>query len=387
MTNKFTLPIIIVCFLIGETLLFGFGIMYADQTSQGQELNLETLRGQLSSAIASFYSQKIEFVWENGQRKKFVLLSELVTKYQRAYNHQENWRVDYQKLAAFLQPLAKEINTEPQNPSLVWEEKGRRVKEFTLPKDGQKLNVSETSRRLASSLMSGKTSVVLAIDKIPPSATATEETMNFSSLLAGGESNFKGSPVNRIQNIRVGSSKLHGIVIGPGEIFSFNGIVGSVDAENEFKSELVIKNGRVTPEYGGGLCQVSTTLFRAAVLAGLPIIERKGHSLPVHYYDPQGFDATVYPDVTDLKFRNDTPGYLLIQRKIQGTILTFELYGISDERAVEITGPLVYEQKGGILKTILTRAVQYADGRSVKEEFRTGYRSAVSSPNERNPLE
>ena len=97
---------------------------------------------------------------------------------------------------------------------------------------------------------------------------------------------------------------------------------------------------------GGGVCQVSTTLFRAALNAGLPIIERRAHSYRVYYYEqgyPVGLDSTVYDPTTDLKIKNDTGNYVLLQTKIdtKNMHLTFELYGANDGRIVEISKPVI----------------------------------------------
>ncbi len=207
-------------------------------------------------------------------------------------------------------------------------------------------------------------------------------------MLARGESNFTGSPKNRTHNINVGSKKFNGILVKPGEEFSFNKLLGPVDASSGYLPELVIKKGTLVPEYGGGLCQVSTTLFRAAVLAGLPILERHPHALPVHYYNPQGFDATIYPGVSDLRFKNDTPGYILIQSEITGSQMNFEIYGTNDGRKVTLDGPNQYDIKpNGSLKAILTRTILYPDGTEKKDVFQSSYKAPGSFPVVTNPLE
>ena len=179
-----------------------------------------------------------------------------------------------------------------------------------------------------------------------------------------------------------------GIILRPGEQFSFNNLLGPVDASTGYLPERVIKEGKLIPEYGGGLCQVSTTLFRAVFHTGLPIKERRPHSLPVRYYNPQGFDATIYPGVSDLKFTNDTPAHILIQAKVVGSKLNFEIYGTSDNRRVVTDGPRQYDvQANGALKAILNRTTIYADGIEKKDEFRSSYKSPSLFPTVRNPLE
>ena len=111
------------------------------------------------------------------------------------------------------------------------------------------------------------------------------------------------------------------MLIAPDEEFSFNRALGEVGPAQGYLPELVIKNNKTIPEYGGGVCQVSTTMFRAAVYSGLEVTERRPHAYPVKYYNPQGFDATVYSPSPDLKFKNNTGGWILIQTRIEGNNL------------------------------------------------------------------
>ena len=132
------------------------------------------------------------------------------------------------------------------------------------------------------------------------------------------------------------------LLIKPGETFSAIKAIGTIDEENGFKKELVIKDNKTTPEFGGGLCQIGTTLFRAALGSGLPLAERRNHSYRVTYYEPAGTDATIYNPSPDLKFLNDTRGYVLIQTKIDGTKLIFEFWGKRDGRESSYTNPVIY---------------------------------------------
>ena len=153
-----------------------------------------------------------------------------------------------------------------------------------------------------------------------------------------------------------------------------------------YQPELVIKGGQTIPEYGGGLCQLSTTVFRAAILAGLPITERRPHSFPVKYYNPQGFDATIYPGVTDLKFINDTGKHILLQTRIDGTQLIVEFYGSNDGRQVAMDGPYQYDQKAnGSMKAYFIRTISYPNGEKKEERFNSNYQPPFAQA--RNPLE
>lgn len=163
------------------------------------------------------------------------------------------------------------------------------------------------------------------------------------------------------------------MIIRPGEEFSFNKFLGDVDAEHGFLPELVIKRTGVVPEFGGGLCQVSSTTFRAAMNAGLPIVERRAHSFAVQYYAPQGSDATIYPGVTDLRFTNNLNSSLLVWTRIEGTRLFFDFYGTKDDRIVEFDGPVQYDKKtDGSMKATWTRRVKL-NGTTTEQVFRSTY--------------
>jgi vancomycin resistance protein YoaR len=177
----------------------------------------------------------------------------------------------------------------------------------------------------------------------PTVTTDKANTFGVKELISSGYSEFAGSATGRIHNIALAAGRLNGVLIKPGETFSFNEAVGDISAATGYQSAYIIKDGRTVLGDGGGVCQVSTTLFRAALNAGLPIIERHAHAYRVHYYEEAGFkpglDATVYGPTYDLKFKNDTPASILIQTKTDVTnlSLTFDLYGTSDGRKAQIS--------------------------------------------------
>ncbi len=170
------------------------------------------------------------------------------------------------------------------------------------------------------------------------------QALGITELVVDGYTTYNGSPENRQHNIATGVAKYNGIMIAQGEEFSFDENIGPVDGEHGFLKELVIKPEGTIPEFGGGLCQVSTTLYRAALYAGLPILKRSPHSYAVQYYAQvggHGLDATVYPPNVDMKFKNDTPGPLIIQAYTEGTSAHFKLYGTKDTRTVNLDGPYI----------------------------------------------
>ena len=162
-------------------------------------------------------------------------------------------------------------------------------------------------------------------------------------VLAIGTSQFVGSPTNRRINIAVASKLYNGRIIKKGATFSFNSILEpNFSEENGFVEELVIKGGESIKELGGGICQVSTTMFRAALNAGLPIKERYPHTWAIPYYIPHGLDAAVYLGSKDLKWTNDTAGDVLIQTVLYGNTVHFILYGTPDNRQISFDGPYLW---------------------------------------------
>lgn len=202
-------------------------------------------------------------------------------------------------------------------------------------------DVGEKKKDISQSLIS----LPVEIAK-PEVTTESSNNLGLKDLLGVGESRFAGSITGRIHNIELAASRLNGRLIAPGEIFSFNNALGDVSAATGYQSAYIIKDGRTVLGDGGGVCQVSTTMFRAALNSGLPIVERWAHSYRVSYYEqgfPPGIDATVFDPSNDLKFKNNTPAYILIQAKTDTAKkeLSFSLYGTSDGRIAELTKPVI----------------------------------------------
>lgn len=258
--------------------------------------------------------------------------------------------IDEVKVAQEVTRLSALYNSEPQNP--VFKFVNGRVEEFLPSKPGVTLKESEAKQQFAVALAQlEKTgedqSVALAItEKQADTQTADVNNLGITELIGVGTSSYRGSISARIYNISLGSSKFDGVLLAPGETFSFNQVVGDVSAYTGYKQSYIIQNGATVLGDGGGLCQVSTTLFRAVLNAGLPIVERRGHSYRVGYYEQDsgpGIDATVYYPTTDFKFKNDTPGHILIQTYAdpKAATLRFELYGTSDGRVATVGKPVI----------------------------------------------
>lgn len=270
--------------------------------------------------------------------------------------------------AQVLEQAAQAINQEAKNAKLVI--KDGWAEEFEPGQNGQILDKYLTQKALATGV---KTIDLPVIITRPEKTLGETNNLGIKELVAIGESDFKGSSYNRRVNINVGASKYQGLILKPGEEFSFNKFLGDVDSKNGFVPELVIKRTGLVPEFGGGLCQVSSTAFRAAMNAGLPITERRNHSFAVQYYAPQGTDATIYPGIIDFKFINDLSSHLLVRTRIENDKLYYEYYGTKDQRKVSFDGPHQYDKRGdGAMKAIWTRWVEN-NGETVEQVFRSTY--------------
>ena len=280
------------------------------------------------------------------------------------------WEISGEQMMAWLDPtgatgwktleiedwvgeLVAGIDRPVQNASLRFIGEGR-VEEFKPAVPGievkQEQLVSDVENGLSRVEKWGEIENINILTKVvePTIKTGEVNALGIKELVGKGTSSFAGSIPNRIFNLQKASTKLDGLLIAPGETFSFNKQVGDVSAATGYKQAYVIKEGRTVLGDGGGLCQVSTTLFRAALNAGLPIEERWAHAYRVHYYEEDGqpgFDATVFSPSVDLKFKNDTPAYLLIQLEIDvaKNKMAFALYGTSDGRTATVSIPRVWD--------------------------------------------
>lgn len=298
---------------------------------------------------------------------------------QKTYSHSFNEK----NIDTFLNDLAGKINTSPVNAKLQMGE--GKVSVFALSSQGVQLDMTESKKTLLEYIAQGDFAVplILPVKKTDPVvSTDSIENLGINTLLGEGFSDFRGSPSNRIFNIKTATERFNDLLIKPGEEFSFVGNLGEVDAEHDYLPELVIKNDKTEPEFGGGICQVSTTAFRAAIYSGLKITMRQNHAYPVSYYNPQGMDSTVYIPRPDLRFMNDTPGYILIETKIEGTKLFFDFYGTSDGRSAKVIGPKITERgTDGSMKATFTQEIYDKDGNLQRSDvFNSVYASPAKYP-------
>lgn len=250
--------------------------------------------------------------------------------------------VDGGKVLTYIEGLSERYDRPAQDARLAFV--GGKVEEFAPAREG----IEISKREAVGSIMAGVeqlllegeevAEVELAVVRTPPKVS-TEEVNNLGIVerIGKGESYYAHSIPNRVYNVGLASKRVSGALVAPGEEFSFNQAVGEISQATGYRTAYVISNGRTELGDGGGVCQVSTTVFRAALNAGLPITERWAHAYRVGYYEQNakpGLDATIYSPSKDLKFVNDTPGHILVQAIVDepNRHLTIEIYGTKDGR-------------------------------------------------------
>jgi len=251
--------------------------------------------------------------------------------------------LDQAKLTAYLQEVAKQIDQPPRDGRFDFDPATGILTPIVSSQDGRSLNITETVRLVNAQAVTDQRQVLLPVTITKPQvATENAESLGIEELISEATTYFKGSSQGRMHNIQVAASRFHGFVIPPGETFSFNEHLGEVSAATGYEESIIISGNRSAVGIGGGVCQVSTTAFRAAFWGGYPITERWAHGYRVGWYEPPvGIDATVYSPRIDFKFVNDTPHYLLIETEtdLKAGTVTFHFYGTMTGRTVEMEGP------------------------------------------------
>ncbi|HVZ12394.1 MAG TPA: VanW family protein [Patescibacteria group bacterium] len=259
---------------------------------------------------------------------------------------------DQNALASSLAPIQANIHKDPVDAE--FNVQNNRVVAFKQSENGVDINFDNLNKELTGSIPHlatvdnpGITQFDIPIKITPPNVT-TEQANNLGIVeqIGVGHSTFYHSIPGRVHNVALATSRINGALVAPGEEFSFDKMLGDVSAYTGYQQAYVIQNGKTVLGDGGGVCQVSTTLFRALLNAGLPITERHAHAYRVGYYEqdePPGLDATTFVPTVDLKFRNDTGHYILIQGVADTTNLTmtFTLYGKSDGRVSQVSTPVI----------------------------------------------
>ena len=253
---------------------------------------------------------------------------------------------DKEKLSDYLKVVSDQVDQPLKEAQFNFNPSTGRVAAFQPAQEGRALDMDKTATliRLALKDERAKT-ITLPVEIIAPSIPTDQvNDLGIKELIGQGLSHFAGSIQNRIYNVSLTAGKINGVLIPPGEVFSFNKTVGDISAATGFKQAYVIKEGRTVLDDGGGVCQDSTTLFRAVLNAGLPVVKRTAHAYRVGYYEqgfPPGLDATVFYPTVDFQFKNDTDHHILIQAYTKSLTLYVDLYGTSDNRVATLTKPVV----------------------------------------------
>ncbi|MFA5987738.1 MAG: VanW family protein [Candidatus Paceibacterota bacterium] len=261
-------------------------------------------------------------------------------------------QINQQKLNQFVDENISKWLDRPAKEVKIFTDKDGKVVIEGQGSDGKKVQREQLKRALELAVENKIESIPIPTISITPKINISDDlsAKGITERLAVGHTSYYGSPNNRVVNVKEGASKFNGVIVAPDEVFSFNTALGPVDGTTGFKKELVIKPEGTIPEFGGGICQVSTTMYRAALFAGLQISERNQHTYAVSYYSQilgHGLDATIYLGGPDLKFKNDTGHHVLIQTYTEGDYeLYIVFYGTADGRRVEMEGPYLSNHVG-----------------------------------------
>jgi vancomycin resistance protein YoaR len=317
----------------------------------------------LDSMTATISAKDLEFGYDQtliakqafslGRSDKFLSNVSIVFQaYFNGINLRPSYRYSEETLSKVLAPFIEKTNKEPVDAIFTFQ--NGKVLTFKPSENGREINIDKIKLDLVSKfskiLLEQKTEGVFipisTVTLTPKITTDKANNLGIKELIGEGISFFYHSIQSRIFNITLAASKINGALIAPNEIFSFDKALGDVSKFTGYQQAYVIQNGKTVLGDGGGVCQVSTTFFRALLNSGVPIIERHAHAYRVGYYEQNGspgLDATIYVPSVDLKFKNDTNNYILIQTRIdpQEQQLSVFLYGTSDGRTVKLTRPVV----------------------------------------------
>ena len=257
--------------------------------------------------------------------------------------------VDSSLISQRLAPLAPELARNPENARFIFNDDTRQLDLHKPAVIGRQLNVEASIEAINRALSNGRQRVELAFDTTDPEvrSDATAEELGITENVVATSTYFAGSSGSRIQNIGTAAEAFHGLLVAPGETLSMAEVLGDISLDKGYAEALIIFGNRTIKGVGGGVCQVSTTLFRAAFHGGYQLDERHPHAYRVLYYESgpnspgPGLDATVFVPLVDFKFTNDSEHWLLLETYLYGNQLLWKFYSTSDGRTVSwtTTGP------------------------------------------------
>jgi len=354
--------------------------------------------------FAEDFGKKTDFVFKYNGYKWYIKGNKLVTW----LTLKEDGEIGINRIkleAYFKENVNRLIENPPRNSR--FEIRNGEIIEVVSGKKGNVIDMEKVVQQIEKIISEAKANLNLEsnIINIPVETIKVEPKITkdiilkyqIKDLVGEVRTSFAGSSADREHNIKIGVATITGMLIAPGEEFSTIASIGPVSEKEGYLKETVIKQNKTMKEFGGGLCQVATTLFRLALNAGLPITERINHRFVVNYYNPPGLDAAIYGPHPDLRFVNDTGNYLLLQARVENKQVIMELYGTKDGRTVEIFKPTIYnkipapetkyvqsnqlfvgqtkctEMPHNGLTTDVLYTVNYPDGTIKKRNFRSIY--------------
>ncbi len=254
-----------------------------------------------------------------------------------------------QSLLNYLGSIAPSLLVEPVNARMFFNDERKEIELVQNAIIGKALDLDQSVDQIIQQLQAGQHEATLIMRDVEPAVKddSTAASLGITELIFEGHSYFYGSSADRLQNIRTAAASFYGVMVAPGEVFSMAKYLTDISLENGYAEAIIIVGDQSVRGVGGGVCQVSTTLFRTAFFAGFPIVERYPHAYRVGYYEQDangwvntnlaGLDATVYVPVVDFKFRNDTPYWILMETYTTDYSLTWKFYSTSDGRSVDWT--------------------------------------------------
>lgn len=257
--------------------------------------------------------------------------------------------LDTDKLSAWLEDrIAPDVDRDPVNAQVGWNEG---LVATTASVDGVRLRPSDLAASVQKSLFGDHQSIVLPVDVIKPEIDGSNlGALGVTTLIGRGDSNYAGSIDGRATNIEVGTALMNGTLIPPGGEFSFNHAIGVISEDQGFVEAQVIDGERIGRDIGGGICQVSTTVFRAAFEAGLPITERNPHRYRIPFYEmdgwPPGLDASILQPEGDpfgggdFRFANPSNSWMLVEAWTTGEQVVVNIYGTDLGYTVKVSDPI-----------------------------------------------
>ncbi|MEA3407583.1 MAG: VanW family protein [Chloroflexota bacterium] len=252
--------------------------------------------------------------------------------------------IDREAIRLFLRQIADDMARPPREGRYDYDPQEQQLTVLAPAQNGYALDVEAAQDRVAAACLSPQREVSLPVYVIRPHVTRADlEELLPLDLISKGQSSFEGSRPGRLQNIRVATARFHGVTVPSQATFSFLDHLGLVTVANGYTQSWIIYGDRTVLGPGGGVCQVSTTCFRAAFWGGYPIVERHPHAYRVSWYEPPvGLDAAAFNPSVDMRFRNDSPTPILVLTEVneEDAMLTFEFYGKKGERSVRMEGPV-----------------------------------------------